>query len=237
MKLRRAQVHLDKLKGEISRFREKGYSITRQDDVNSSRHIARIEQAVTPELLPLLVGEFAYSIRSGLDHLAWQLALLTTDKPGRRTCFPIDSECPLSSNKSYREKIADIPPVALSVIELLQPYKTSPMFKTHPLWQLNRLCNIDKHQVMAVSCVEFAVGIYGVTEFKRSDFDHRIEISVPLSEKNNFQLNVKIPDVVFGDPIDITNGTSSFEIRLDELSKIYDFVGFDVIPRFARFFT
>jgi len=237
MKLRRANEHLDKLKGEVRRYRDNAYTITRQDDLENGMHIASIEQAITPDPLALLVGEFAYSVRSALDHLAWQLALLTTDKPGRQTCFPIDSECPLPSNKSYREKIANISPVALSVIESLQPYKTWSTFKSHPLWQLNKLCNIDKHQVMAVSCVEFAVGIYGVSEFKRRDFDHTIEISVPLSEKNIFQLEVNVPDVVFGEPIDVTDGVAAFEIRLDGLSKIYDFVGFDVVPKFVRFFT
>jgi len=236
MKLRRANEHLEELKGEVRRYTESAYAITRSDDLKNGMHIVRIEQAILPDLIGILVGEFAYCVRSGIDNLAWQLALLTTDKPGRQTCFPIDSECPLPSNKSYQDKVVDFPPTVLSVIESLQPYKAGAGFRTHPLWQLNKLCNIDKHQVVAVSCVEFSVRVDGVSKAWRRDFDHIIQISVPLAEKDTLQFKVNVPDVVFGDPIDTTDGVSDFEIRLGGLGEIYDFVGFEVVPRFAAFF-
>ena len=68
----------------------------------------RVEQHITPEPIGTLVGELAYWTRSALDHLAWQLALLTTDEPGRLTAFPIESECPTPGNKSFNEKVASI---------------------------------------------------------------------------------------------------------------------------------
>ncbi|MGB9121194.1 MAG: hypothetical protein WCE73_11285 [Candidatus Angelobacter sp.] len=237
MKVRRASKHLDKLKSEISSFRDKAYSVTTKDDVEKGGHIVRIEQAETPESVAMLIGEFAYSMRSALDHLAWQLALLTTDKPGRQTAFPIESECPLPSNKGYAEKIANIPPVPLGVIESLQPYKAGAAFKSHPLWQLNKLCNIDKHQVVAISYIHFAVRIDGVSTARRRDLDHVIEIVVPLAQKDDLQLKIDVPGIVFGQPIDTTDAVPDFEIGLNGLLEIYNFVGFEVVPRFARFFT
>src|SRR6266852_5532682 len=111
MKLGRAYEHLDQLKGEVARFIEsKPYTKRRYSDFEESRHIISVEQYVTPDLLGILVGEFAYCVRSSLDHLAWQLALLSTDKPGRLTAFPIESKCPSPTNKRFNEKVANIPP-------------------------------------------------------------------------------------------------------------------------------
>jgi len=111
MKLGRAFEHLDQLKREVALFiQSKPYTERRYDDVQKLRHIISVEQNITPDPIGILLGEFAYCVRSSLDHLAWQLALLTTDKPGRLTAFPIDSECPESGNKSFNQKVACILP-------------------------------------------------------------------------------------------------------------------------------
>ncbi len=41
-----------------------------------------------------------------------------------------------------------MPPVAVSIIESYQPYNAQnpALMKEHLLWQLNKLCNIDKHR-------------------------------------------------------------------------------------------
>jgi hypothetical protein len=237
MKLGWAHKRLDELKLEIIKFRNDAHLVTRKDDVERARHCVYIEQKITPDSLGMLLGEFAYCLRSGLDHLAWQLALLTTDKPGRLTCFPIDSERPTAGNKSYREKIAAIPPVALGVIETLQPYQRVKAFRDHPLWQLNKLCNIDKHRVVAVGHIQFEIGVYGVSKAWRRNLRDAIEISVPLPEKSQLELNVNVPRVVFGEPIERTDAISDFEITIDGLDSIYNFIRGDVVPMFAGFFT
>src|ERR1700749_1378156 len=95
MKLGRAYEHLGQLKVEQSTFlKSKAYIERRYDDPQRSLHIINIQQSITPDPIGLLVGEFAHCIRSGFDNLAWQLALLTTDKPGRSTAFPIESQRP-----------------------------------------------------------------------------------------------------------------------------------------------
>jgi hypothetical protein len=186
----------------------------------------------------MLIGEFAYSLRSSLDNLAWQLALLTTDAPNRMTAFPIESECPGAGNRGYNEKVANFPQAALAVVESVQPYHSWPAFKKHPLWQLNKLCNIDKHRSIAIGFIHFQIGIFNVSEAWRypGAFEHAEVFGVPLAEKDQLELNVDVPGVVFGDPIDRTDGTGDLEIDMDGLHTIYNFVRREVAPKFASFF-
>lgn len=238
MKIGWAYKRLDELKGEVDKFRKDAYTRTAKDNVERDRHYVCIEQKLTPDAVGMLIGEFAYSLRSSLDNLAWQLALLTTDKPGRGTAFPIESAPPLPTNKGYLEKIADIPPTAITVIESFQPHNAGPAFKNHQLWKLNKLCNIDKHRSVAVGHIAFSIGVFNVSKAWWSDdaFQHAMIVSVPLAEKAELQLNVDVPGIVFGEPIDRTDGTSDFEIDLEGLSAVYDFVRNEVVPRFAGFF-
>lgn len=237
MKLGRAYEHLDQLKREVTAFiKSNPYTETRYDNPEKAGHIIRVEQHISPDPIGVLIGEFAYCIRSSLDHLAWQLALLTTDKPSRLTAFPIESECPRPSNKSFNEKIASIPPEALKVIDALQPYHSQATIKSHPLWQINRLCNLDKHQVIPISYIDFRVAIFGVTQARRRDVQHTTEIVVPLSEKDQVEFHVDVTGVVFGEAIDVTDGATDFEIGLDGLSAIYQFIRYDAVPRFEIFF-
>ena len=235
MKLGWAYIRLNELKIAVVKFRNDAYTVTPYDDLENSLYYIWVEQKVTPDDVPMLLGEFAYALRSGLDHLAWQLALITTDKPGGQTCFPIESECPLPSNKSYARKIADIPPSALKVIESLQPYTDWARRKEHPLWQLNRLCNIDKHEQVAIGSIPFRFEA-NVVMTARPHFKHGTLISIPLSEKDKFQLKIEVPDIPFGPPIDATDAIPDFEVTTDGLSKIYNFVRYEVVPKFESFF-
>jgi hypothetical protein len=239
MKLGWAYKRLDELKWEVAKFRKDAYTTTARDDLDQPWHHVWIEQKITPDPVGMLIGEFAYSLRSSLDNLAWQLALLTTDTPGRNTAFPIESECPGPGNRGFNEKVADIPPNALAVIESLQPYHSWPAFKSHPLWQLNKLCNIDKHRSVAISHINFritALNVSGVV-MNGDTFQHGVIVSVPLAEKDELQLNVEVPSIIFGDPIDSPDGTGDLEIDLEGLRAIYDFVRQEVVPRFTGFFS
>lgn len=235
MKLGWAYKRLDELKVAVLKFRNDAYTVRQYDDLQESLHYIWVEQKVTPDDVAMLLGDFVYALRSGLDQLAWQLALITTDKPGGQTCFPIESECPLPSNKSYARKVESLPPVALKVIESLQPYTDQPRRKKHPLWQLNRLSNIDKHEQVAIGHIPFRFES-NIVMTARPHFQHGTLISIPLADKDKFQLKIEVPDIPFGEPIDATDAVSDFEITLDGLSKIYDFVRNDVVPKFESFF-
>ena len=235
MKLGWAYKRLNELKVAVAEFRNDAYTVRQYDDLEDSLHYIWIEQKVTPDNVPMLLGEFAYALRSGLDQLAWQLALLMTDKPSGQTCFPIESECPLPSNKSYTEKIRSIPPVALQVIESLQPYRDQSRLKQHPLWQLNKLSNIDKHRQVAVGHIPFRLEA-NVILTARPNFQNGILVSIPLADKDKLELKIEVPDIPFGDPIDATDAVATFEMPPDGLRNIYDFVRNEVVPKFESFF-
>lgn len=244
IKIGRAYTHLEELKEVVIEYGKYAHTITRQDDPWKGVHRAIIEYGIfAPEKaellrkLAVLPGEFAYCLRSGLDHLAWQLALLTTDTPNGKTCFPI-YETPPGPKSRYRESVSDFPPSAASIIESLQPHKRGAAFKDDLLWQLNKLCNIDKHQLIVLGSTAYQVGVRpGVTQAWRRDLDHAIEISVPLAEKEQLQLDVMYSGVVFGEPIDAIDGTSDFEIGIDRFEEIYNFIGNEVVPKFKSLFT
>lgn len=237
IKLSRAHKHLKELEKVVTEFRENAYTETRKDNPGKGVHHAFIHLNFTPHDLACLPGEFAYSLRSALDMLAWQLALLTTDTPNDVTCFPIyggDREPP--RNTRYWESVENFPASATSIVHDLQPYKRKASFKSHPLWQLNKLCNVDKHQLLAVCGTTIELRVDGVTKYWRDDSNHAIAITVPLAEKEQLQLNINVPRITFGDPIDSVDAVSDFEIGIERLEEIYNFVRDEVIPKFERFF-
>ncbi len=89
IKTLRAEEHLKRLQDEIRLFLdEQRITVTKKDDLKEELHIVSFE-VDTPLAIPILVGEFAYNLRSGLDQLAWQLARLGSSDPSRDTTFPI----------------------------------------------------------------------------------------------------------------------------------------------------
>lgn len=236
MKIGRAKEHFDGLKAHVSSFLgDKPYTVSKYDDPAKSFHITRIELTKMRDEIGTVVGDFAFCLRSALDHLAWQLALLTTDNPSRNTCFPIYQADPTDSD-AFRKAVWDIPCEGVAIIKALQPYHRGAAFKDDPLWQLNKLCNIDKHRLIAVSYIPIDIRIDGVSSARRGNLKDAVEIAIPIGEKENLQLSVKVPGIVFGEPIDQVDGMSCFEITIDGLGGIYDFVTYDVVPRFAGLF-
>ena len=61
--------------------------------------------------------------------------------------FPINSDESQDAEKRFKKLTADMPAAAVAVIRALQPYHRGTDYQTDPLWQLNALSNIDKHQV------------------------------------------------------------------------------------------
>jgi hypothetical protein len=70
-KLDRAKSHFDVIEREHEGLVHGGlYTITKRDDPKEQRHIIRYEAVANPPDFTLSVGQFAYSIQSGLDQLA-----------------------------------------------------------------------------------------------------------------------------------------------------------------------
>jgi len=77
------------------------------------------------------IGEVAHSLRSALDHLAWQLVIAAGNSPNNRTQFPICErypekrvfKCLAYPRKKGRLRInGEVPLRALALIEAVQPY-------------------------------------------------------------------------------------------------------------------
>ncbi len=92
MKADRAQLHLDALNREIDRFLEEPYIVIRKDDVEKGRHTRRTEMKGNDPVMAMLLGEFLYCLRSGLDQMAWQLST-----PDARQNKPTDTCRPRSA--------------------------------------------------------------------------------------------------------------------------------------------
>ena len=232
----RAQRHLETLQGEIRKYiRSEPITRSGKDDIEKGVHILRFELRDFPVKIPLLVGEIAYNLRSGLDHIAWQLSLLSGRTP-RNTAFPAHSNRTRRSECKFRSATQGIPCEAIEIIKSLQPYARGKNFKSHPLWQLNKLCNVDKHVSMAINSTEISID-YGPSDIAARVHFERIyqgvEVVIPLELKDKIYFNPREPKLIFGFPID--KPSTPFEIT-GGITGIYEFVRDEVIPQFERFF-
>ncbi len=114
---------------------------------------------------PLMVGDTIHNLRSALDHLVCQLALLA----GHSIDCCTKTHCPIGLDpdkfkKATRNLTTLINPKALALIEALQPYHTTKPSKT-TLWA------IDKHRVLVVAAKHFRTKELRVTINKGEPVD------------------------------------------------------------------
>jgi len=160
LKIERAKEHLDILSTEIVRFRKNNpVRVVDYEDSKNGLYIRQIEAPIIDPKLAIIAGDAVYSLRSALDHVAWQLALLTKAKPYSSTCFPIIDEDTADKLRRFKTATKDIPYEAVEHIKDFQPYNKRQSYKTDFLWMLDKLCNIDKHRVIPAegTAVDFKV--------------------------------------------------------------------------------
>jgi hypothetical protein len=235
LKTKRAKTHLDALRNELALFKgrePKPYSFFRKENLQTGKYEVRIKMEDTPLDIPLILGDLLYCLRSALDQTVWQLAKLRRPYP-EGTQFPILDKWNGKTRKSFLSCTDGVPAGAIGIIKSLQPYhRADPT--AHLLWRLNRLCNIDKHRRIPVHgdrlMFYFAEMTSELAGFIELDHEHHM-FSAPLSLKSKMGFDPEISfDVIFGD---MSAGVSS---DFDGITKIYEFVADNVIPRFARFF-
>ena len=111
--------------------------------------IYRVSTSESPFFLDwgVTVGEIAHNLRSALDGLVYQLALLNAKTPARRTAFPI-----LLASQHFktvgRERIELLRPEHQALIERLQPYKRGCGGRKNPLYMLKEVNDADKHRLI-----------------------------------------------------------------------------------------
>ena len=150
-KVERADEHLVRIQAALEKFKRDPYLVSSIDDQEAGFRIVQIRLKGMERVIPVLIGELAYSLRSALDHLAWQLALVNGRTPTRACGFPITDSTNRKDRKNFNSYTGDIGIEAVEVIRSLQPACWGEGFKSHPLWQLNKLSNLDKHETVAIS--------------------------------------------------------------------------------------
>jgi hypothetical protein len=236
MKTDRAKVHLDALDRELDLFAKEPYTVIAKEDADNSRYILRYQLKLMDPILGMLLGEFLYSIRSGLDQMAWQMATASArsdPKTAKLICFPIFGQI---INNEHRRNLARalsyFPSEVAGEIDALQPYQRNSLFEDHPLWQLNTLCNIDKHCIIPINSISVNAFMphNPAARFSPLNDEDAFEISVPLKDKHQLDFE---PEPTF--PIEFGEWNSDLRIPRERLADIYSFIIYRVLPKFSRF--
>jgi hypothetical protein len=237
LKTSRAKEHLESLRKELQTFYDsKPYELTTQEDTHNQMYLTYVKVSTAPDRLSLILGDLLYCLRSSLDQLVWCLVKTIGNYP-ERTAFPIIYSNNSKNRRRFKEQTAGVSAAALAIIESLQPYHAgNPVaMRSHHLWVLNELCNIDKHMRILAYGAEvkwyFRKGspIASSANFDDADDQGRGILSIPLSLKA--ELAAEPPPtfkVVFGD------AAKQIEADIDQFERIYKFIAEDVVPRFAR---
>jgi hypothetical protein len=144
LKTARAKEHLENLRNELTAFYEsKPCRLFREDDVENQLHVIRMQVTDTPDKIALIAGDIFYNLRASLDQLVWCLAKLSSVYP-KNTQFPILDSPNVSR---FKRRTSGVPAKAVAIIKSLQPYNgpNRDAIRSHLLWRLDKLCNIDKH--------------------------------------------------------------------------------------------
>ncbi len=240
LKLGRAETHLKSLDVQLKAFqKENPYTITREDDLKTQRHILKTKLAEVPDDITLAVGDALYCMRASLDQLVWSLA-----KRCGGLVNPSHTQFPnMEVNNSRWRKVFDtqtrgVPDLAIEAIRSLQPYHRGVAFKAHLLWRLHALCNTDKHRRIPANGSEMTLWFpRAIKELVTIEtFDDYGITSVPLAMKDKLQFHPRITfQVNFGWGDAATDPDSVSETSKD-FWEMHDFIRDTVLPRFIRFF-
>jgi hypothetical protein len=238
LKLQWAKKHLEALATEIAIFRQSNaYEVSTQEDLQNGWYIIQIRLLHDDRVFTaaLIAGDFIHCLRCSLDHLAWQLALLSGHIPSREISFPICERDSVDTQVRIAKCTYGFPDAAIAIVKAFQPYKSGDAYRSTHLWKLNDLWNIDKHRHIAPHGVfsdwVFKVDLPKPTQFETEELNDGSLIKIPIALKEKVSLNPS-------PGIDIRFGTRAegTDLGLSDLIEIYDFVALTVIPAFACFF-
>lgn len=232
-KTQRATTHLEAFKAHVATYMKEPYTVVSRYDDGNRRLIKRFQLKSFEPVLGMELGEFLYCLRSGLDQMAWQLA-----KPESRRDFPRDIYFPIYENltgdrkRNYARALTLFPAEVATEIDMVQPHKGPNPPEDHPLSQLNKLCNLDKHALIPVHSRGinlFVPSVPGI-EVQNLDQEDAIEVSLPEEYKSELDLRPTSPD-----DIELGEWNSDWRVPLHRLTDIQSFITCTVIPRFEHF--
>jgi hypothetical protein len=162
LKVERAEDHLDEVKAKMAAYAARNpFRATRVRQPRGQRHIwlYRLEMTEKPDpMIPVIIGECLYDLRSALDHLAVAMA------PRNRkasAAFPVEWTDPWQKDadgsfvygeerrRSFTSKIKGMPDEAVALVRNAQPYQRKNS-ELETLGLISRLENADKHRELIV---------------------------------------------------------------------------------------
>lgn len=149
LKIERANQHIKDVDVAIREFGN-SHVIVREMEPDGIHEAIKLRIAPIPEMLPVVIGEAIFQLRSTLDILAWHLAKMAGAKSLDRVYFPIAKSLEIFESKSFQGKIKEFSPEALDFIRGLRPYKGG----NDLLWALHDIRNKDTHRHL--SAIAFA---------------------------------------------------------------------------------
>jgi hypothetical protein len=161
-KVARAKEHVENLKLAVRAFLDEGpYVAIGYDEPETGDRVVRFNASLeVPPRISIIVGDVIHNLRSGLDHLAWQICLACSGTPNRNTCFPIFEEKPPQIEAEIARKIPSARSEVIDLIKTLEPYKRG---KGQKLSQLHQLDLIDKHRLLvATGNCNFHINVPGI---------------------------------------------------------------------------
>lgn len=239
LKVKRARKHLNELNRKVGAFLDRHPDrFSRQLDPNDFRYfIYKIPpNPAPPGTFGPVFGDVVANLRSALDHIAWNLALLNLEREGAdrepywATAFPLILNTTSGSIDRFYRLLEDVLPDAVPDIIDLQP-----CHRDHPanteLAILDALWNADKHRVNVTIPARQFVPIFSGTGGRVDTlYDGTRLMRVTLASKPEENLEPYIAtEVLFEIPKTTTR------IGLNHLELIYKAVSEDVLPRFTRF--
>jgi hypothetical protein len=149
-RLDRAKEHLTRLDDELEKALRGGVAIG-----SGLSGLFRVTVYPLPKIIPILIGETVFNLRSSLDSLIFQLAFLDTGEVQKGTKFPIEDNANAwqthilgtGTRKMGRWKVwlPLLTPAHLAAIERLQPFTGCEWTRT-----LRILSNPDRHCELTV---------------------------------------------------------------------------------------
>jgi hypothetical protein len=172
-KIKRAQTHFDEIDSSLQTAlstESQIKPIVPNSDLKRQKQllISLNKVGIIDSGLPLVIGDCIHNLRSALDHLVYQLAILSSAPvdAAEKTMFPV---CLTKDGKSgFDERVRSlvapfISGAALAEIEMSQPYKTYNIPEESDIWVLHKLDIIDKHRLLIVARQHYAMTWFRVT--------------------------------------------------------------------------
>ncbi len=265
-KIERARKHLNDLTVALNKWLKDHLHSTKLDpDPNDPTHLF-VKSGIDPipvDPFSLMIGDVVQNLRNSLDHLVFALAKVYTckfpEEIARKTQFPIIGDETSkgevgSGSNMFRDNAVQmlqaLDPKAKEEIERLQPYQRGMNFRSHPLWQLNELSNIDKHRMLHITAWNFtALAIPATMCVPPKQWREGGKLEVfGLGAVEGETVLARIPrGMLVPDHEMNTNIVPIFEIAFKDepligekviqiLSGIFDYIDTEVFPNFDVFF-